>query len=70
MQRLLKAGADHDNSNKNGDVPLQLAAGQGHQAIVQCFLYAGADKDAADTFGRTLLHIAGQEGYQAVVQCL
>ena len=49
VQRLLKAGADHDNSNNNGDVPLQLAAGQGHQAIVQCFLYAGADKDAADT---------------------
>ena len=68
---LLKAGAPPDQPNAMGDVPLAIAAQEGHAAIVSMLLRQGASADRqCPTTGATALLLACQNGHEACVRAL
>jgi ankyrin repeat protein len=68
---LLEAGADvHQATTESGDVPLGIAALQGHTETVQRLLKAGANVNQQSKNGVTPVYFASRKGHTAVVQLL
>ena len=55
---LLEAGHDPDIGDRDGFVPLHLAAQQGNVEVVEVLLAAGATVDAVNKYGNTPLFVA------------
>jgi len=70
VEQLLRARAQVDAANKNGDTALMAASQEGHQGVVEQLLRAGAQVEAADKEGFTALMLASQQGHQGVVEAL
>lgn len=67
---LASAGARHDLPNRRGLLPLLLAAGRGHHAIVALLLETGADVRARTPGGATALSLARGEGHDESARLL
>jgi ankyrin repeat protein len=70
VQQLLRAWADFDKPNNDGETPLHAAAAFGHVEVVQDLLLAGANKTTFTKEGKTPLLVAGARGHKAVVDAL
>ena len=55
LAAILQTGADVNEFNHNGNVPLILAANKGYDQYVELFIQAGADVNVVDRHGRTAL---------------
>lgn len=68
---LLPRGANPKLRDKNGSIPLHLAARRGNDDIVKVLLdQPEPDVDAKDGAGKTALHLACREGHRKVCQVL
>jgi ankyrin repeat protein len=66
-----KFGANVNQANTKGNLPLILAALAGHEHVVRClFVECGADFSQPNNEGATALHAAAQEGHEHVVRYL
>lgn len=63
-------GAEERVKDWGGQVPLQWAAYQGHEAVVKVLLERGANMEVKDRDGRTPLSLAAYWGHEAVVKVL
>lgn len=71
VAQLLLAGAAVDAAmSANEATPLHLAAGSGHNDILQLLIDAGADIDSRDSCLRTPLHLAAAARRTSTVQLL
>ncbi|MDG4548853.1 MAG: ankyrin repeat domain-containing protein [Candidatus Contendobacter sp.] len=71
VKELIGQGADIDAPDASGDVPLIMAAYQGHTEIVQALLEAGADVTAVDPgMKATALHAAAYAGRTGAARLL
>ena len=70
MQALAAAGADVNARNDNTSPVLQLAAYNGHTAVVQALADAGAEVNAVTRGGYTALMWAAGNGHVATVKAL
>ena len=73
MPLLLKAGANPNLVNEDGDTPLHVAVGCGVQCpaqAVKLLLAAGADVNAKGAGGRTPLHVAASSDHTEAVVAL
>ena len=70
-ERLVRAGkADLEAANKDGEVPLHMAAYGGYLTIVELLLDSGAKVDVGNEYGETPLFYAARKGYAAVARLL
>jgi ankyrin repeat protein len=68
VSRLLRAGADINVKDNNGNImPLHWACMKGHVHVVIEFLEHGADIESTTSYGRTPLYFACANGHVAVV---
>ena len=71
VEVLLKAGADMDAKNPEGDTTLHAAARYNSSpAVLEVLLKAGADVYAKDANGMTALHYAAEKGHGGVAEAL
>jgi ankyrin repeat protein len=63
----LRAGADKNANKKPGSMPLNHAAGNGHEESVELLLRAGADNNRKSTMSRSPIQDAA---YSGRAQCL
>ena len=74
VQLLLDRGADPNRANKNGEIPLHIAAcwaaWYGYLDVVQHLLDRGANPNSRDRKGRTPLHEAVKVNQKDVVRLL
>jgi ankyrin repeat protein len=70
-KELLLAGAEPDQPNAMGDVPLAIAAQEGHAAIISLLLRSNVAVDRqAPGSGATALQLACMQGHTACVRVL
>lgn len=55
IRALIKAGADVNKAGDNGRMPLFIATGKGHEAVVRALIEAGAAINKASDDGATPL---------------
>lgn len=67
---LLKAGANIEAHDEDGDTPLSWAAEKGHLEAVRSLLQAGAKPDSRNNSKGTVLHVAAQQGQYDVIKIL
>jgi ankyrin repeat protein len=70
VTRLLRVGADANAWDCNGQQPLHLASGGGHEAVFRLLLEKGVDFRETDSYDMSPLHHACQGGNVAVVRLL
>jgi ankyrin repeat protein len=70
VDRIIRAGADVNATNRYGHMPLALAALNGHAIITERLLQAGANPNAPLPGGETLLMTAARTGNPDVVKAL
>ena len=71
VRDLIRAGADPNmKTGDNADTPLILAAGKGHEKVIQVLLANGADKELTNKFGDTALDIAEEKECRGVIELL
>lgn len=68
VELLLKAGANVDAIDEDGETPLSFAARMGSAEIVKALLNAGANIEAKDNNGETPLYRASYNGRVGVVK--
>ena len=66
MRRLLGMGADVNQTDRQGRTALMLAAGAGHENLVDLLLAAGADTTRADRQGWSAADHARAAGHAAL----
>jgi hypothetical protein len=66
VRDLLKEGKNPNERDKQGLLPVHIAASRGYQDVVKELVSAGADINARDKFQRTALHLAAVPGQKAV----
>jgi ankyrin repeat protein len=69
-RELLTLGASVDALTDSGDTVLALAAGLGHQKLIECFLQRGATVNMRSRSDRTALMIAARNGRLNVAERL
>ncbi|CAI8043477.1 Serine/threonine-protein phosphatase 6 regulatory ankyrin repeat subunit A, partial [Geodia barretti] len=57
VQRLLEAGANVNQQNKNGQTPVYFASWKGHTAVVKLLIENGADISICDEDGASPLYV-------------
>jgi hypothetical protein len=67
---LLKAGADTELPDAEGNRPIHVAASKGYGEVVHRLCKAKCDKQAAGTAGATALHLACRKGRDECVEVL
>lgn len=70
VQRLLQQGANPNQPNHGGQVPLHIAALDGHVDIVRLLLDSGANANAVDRSNDRPIHLAAIRGSVEIVACL
>lgn len=71
MGLLLDKGADIDTRSEYGrQTSLEIAAMQGHEAVVRFLLIKGFNVDATNSGGNTALILATSLGHEAIVRLL
>lgn len=70
VEKLIKAGANVNINDKNGNTPLQLASKQGNTFVVKKLIEAGATVNISDKNGNTPLMLASQTGRLNTVKWL
>ena len=70
VRTCLRAGANPEARDEDGDTPLHNAAYNGHVGAIAALLEAGADLEARDENGATPLHWAAGEGHAGVIAAL
>ncbi|CAE7800229.1 Ank3 [Symbiodinium sp. CCMP2592] len=70
VQMLLKAGADKNWANSQGETLLWSAAKKGFTRVAQVLLQAGADHDLASANGQSPLCLAAARGFVSIVRLL
>ncbi|MBS0235797.1 MAG: ankyrin repeat domain-containing protein [Proteobacteria bacterium] len=69
LESLLKAGADFQIKDDEGDCPIHIAAREGHASIME-FLANKVDVNIKGPNGQTALHIAAAKGFKTVIELL
>jgi ankyrin repeat protein len=67
---LLKAGANVERKDEDGQTPLFFAAMAGHEAVARLLLEYGSNVELKDKYGQTPLFFAARAGHKAVVRLL
>ena len=67
---LLKAKANVNAKEENGDTATMWASREGHKEVVQLLLKAKADVNAKNEYGMTAIKWASNNGYMEIVQLL
>jgi len=70
VNKLLKAGADPNQSDEYGDTSLYWASAKGHLKIVELLLKAGVNPKHTNKWGETPLHYAVIKGCFEIVKLL
>ncbi|CAK4840642.1 unnamed protein product [Aphanomyces euteiches] len=70
MNSLLRAGAQVDGRNNDGNTPLFWAAYHGHAEAVSCLLKHGADPNVRYVSGRSVLSPVCMHGYANILKLL
>lgn len=70
VRALVRAGADADVEDENGDTPLHLAVFRGFEQVVEELVTAGASVDTIDAEGETPLHTASAHGSLGMVRAI
>lgn len=70
VKTLVRAGADPDVEDENGDTPLHLAVFRGFEQVVEELVTAGATVDTIDAEGETPLHTASAHGSLEMVKAI
>ena len=70
MRRLLGMGADVNQTDRQGRTALMLAAGAGHENLVDLLLAAGADTTLTDRQGWNAATHARKAGHNALADRL
>ena len=70
LEPLLRAGANTDAQDRNGETALIQAAGSGRKDIVEKLLAFGADRALIDHRGMTALQHAEEGGHSKIVSLL
>ena len=67
VEALLKAGADVDRSDKNGNRPLLMGASMNHTHVVAALLAAGAKVNSPNAKGNTALDVSSTDEVKALL---
>lgn len=67
---LIKKNANIHAANKNGETPMHISAGGGHEQLTNTLLKKGADVNVQDAKGRTPVILAVIGGHKPVVSLL
>lgn len=70
LEHCISLGADVDERDGNGSVPLMWAADRGHQAAVQFLIARKANVNQTNTYGCFPLFYAAHEGHKDICQLL
>ena len=70
IEALIKAGADINAKNKDGNTALHRVSERGHAKMVEALIKAGADINAKNKDGNTALHWVSECGHADVVKLL
>ncbi len=70
LEKLIKEGANVNERNKYGNIPLHWAASYGRLSIVEELINKGADIDAKNNNGNTPLHWAVKSSHLEVAKFL
>ena len=70
VKTLLKAGANAEVTDEDGNRPLHIAASKGYGEVVHRLCKAKADKSAPGLAGATALHLACRKGRDECVEVL
>eukprot|EP00752_Nemacystus_decipiens_P012250 g10858.t1 len=70
VKTLVRAGADADVEDENGDTPVHLAVFRGFEQVVEELVAAGASVDTIDAEGETPLHTASAHGSLGIVRAI
>ena len=70
VKLLLKAGANIEATDEDGDTPLHVASANEADGAVKLLLEAGANIEATNKDGKTARDLAENAGYDEVVQLL
>ena len=70
VQYLVEQGAEMDNADSNGWVPLINAAWKGHLDVARYLLERGADRDRSTNYGITPLHVAAANNHMEITKLL
>ena len=67
MKELIRAGADVNAANRNGDIPLHYVLRYGGQDSAVFMIKKGADYNRANNAGVTPAQIDAEKGYDTVL---
>lgn len=70
IKELIRAGADINEKNKNGDTALHFALINGNVEVARFLVKKGADYQAVNNKGKSPMEIAAEKGYEAVLELM